>query len=306
MWPNKAVGHIFGANFFDQLRGPQFDLVWIDEMAKFSHPDLVWQQVDMALRLGTFPRCIITTTPRPIKILQDLVQDSTCVVTTGSTFDNAANLAPSFLAHMKKTYSHTSLGQQELYGKILTQREGALWSRSMFRYEHVNIDRLRRLVIAVDPAITCHAQSDETGIVVVGQTEDGTGVLINDLSGKFPPSDWSRKVVEAYWYYKADRVVAEMNRGGDMVEKMIKSVDPTVSFKGVRATRGKIIRAEPVAALYEQKKVVHLQCFERLEEQLCHYTHDTTGYSPDRLDALVWGLSEIFLTHPTQEIRVWG
>ena len=305
-WPNKAVGQLFGADFYDKLRGPQFDLVWIDELAKFHYPRLLWEQVEMGLRLGPNPKCIITTTPRPLALLEDLCKEKSCIVTTGSTFDNAKNLAPGFLDHMEKFYANTSLGQQELYGRILTQRVGALWTRSMITYQDIDRAQFQRVVVAVDPAITCNHNSDETGIVVVARTTNGIGVVLEDLSGHFPPSDWTKRVVEAYWRHQADRVVAEMNKGGDMVEKMLKTIDPTVSFKGVHATRGKITRAEPVAALYEQGKIVHLRSFTKLEDQLCDYTPTTTSYSPDRLDALVWGMSELFLGISPQEVRVWG
>lgn len=297
IWPNGAEAQIFSADSYEQLRGPQFDGAWIDELAKFRYPQETWDQLSFALRLGNNPQCIITTTPKPLSILQDMVKDESVVVTRGSTFDNAKNLSSHFLTSIKRRFDGTRLGAQELYGEVLSQAEGALWT-------HEQLDRLRRretpelarIVVAIDPATTHHEGSDETGIVAVGLAHDGTSYVLEDLSGKMPPAEWARKAVECYHRWKADRVVAEINKGGDLVERLIRTVDPTISFKAVRATRGKYTRAEPVAALYEQGKVFHKdKGLEQLENQMCTYIAGVTTKSPDRLDALVWAITELVL-----------
>lgn len=291
----------------ERLRGPQFDGVWIDELAKFRIPDLLWQQVQLCLRLGQNPRCIITTTPKPIKLLQTLCQDSSVYVTRGSTFDNQNNLAPGFLKQIREQFAGTRLGAQELYAQILTERPGALWNRDMICYRSFSPDAYERIVIAIDPATTHHEASDETGIVVAGLTAAKEVGIIEDLSGRLSPHEWGQRVVCAYWQYKADRVVAETNKGGDLVERVLRVIDSTVSYKEVRATRGKYTRAEPIAALYEQKRVYHTHPFQALEDQMCDYVPGLTSKSPDRMDALVWAVTELLLeseARPT--LRIWG
>ncbi len=297
VWPNGAVAQIFSADQYQQLRGPQFDGAWIDELAKFRYPQEVWDQLSFGLRLGENPQCIITTTPRPINLIQHMLKDEDVVVTRGSTFDNADNLSPAFIKTIKKNYDGTRLGAQELYGEVLSQTEGALWT-------HEQLDALRvpepptlaRIVVAIDPATTNHTGSDETGVVVVGLAHDGKAYVLEDLSGKLPPGEWARQAVASFHRWKADRIVAEVNKGGDLVERIIRSIDPTVSFKAVRATRGKLTRAEPVAALYEQGRVFHVnKGLETLENQMCTFVSGVTTKSPDRLDALVWGVTELIL-----------
>ncbi len=303
---NGAVATLFGGNTPERLRGPQFDFVWIDEFAKFKNPDEVFDQVMMCLRLGAHPRCLITTTPRPIPCLLKLIKNPTTIVTRGSTFDNAENLASSYIQQMKSTYGATRLGAQELYAEMLSERDGALWNRSMIRYQMPADENWRRIVIAIDPATTHHAQSDETGIMVVGLHEDGFVYVLEDLSGKLSPTLWGTRVTEAYWRYKADRVVAEVNKGGDLVERVVKSIDPHVAYKAVRATRGKVVRAEPVAALYEQAKVFHVRPLTLLEQQICDYIPNRTHKSPDRMDALVWAITDLLLAREGEaELKVW-
>ncbi len=304
---NGAVATLFGGNTPERLRGPQFDLVWIDEFAKFKNPDELYDQVMMGLRLGDQPRCIITTTPRPLPLIEKLMKDPKTHLTRGSTFDNAANLAPSYLAQMKATYAATRLGAQELYAEVLTEREGALWNRSLIRYQTPVDENWRRIVIAIDPATTHHDQSDETGIMVVGLHDDGFVYVLEDLSGRLPPTEWGIRVTEAYWRYNADRVVAEVNKGGDLVERIVKSIDPHVAYKAVRATRGKVVRAEPVASLYEQGKVFHSRPLTLLEQQICDYIPNRTSKSPDRMDALVWAITDLMLAREaSSEPKVWG
>ena len=304
---NGAKATLFGGNSPERLRGPQFDFAWIDEFAKFKRPEELFNQVMMCLRLGENPRCIITTTPRPVPFLKKLSDQKTTITTHGTTFDNAKNLAPNYLQEMQKTYAQTTLGLQELYAELLLDHEGALWKREMIRYKMPETEDWKRVVIAIDPATTHHAQSDETGIVIAGLHEDGYVYVLDDLSGKLSPTEWGIKVTEAYWKHKADRVVAEINKGGDLVERVVKSIDPHVSYRAVRATRGKIVRAEPVAALYEQDKIYHIKPFKKLEEQCCEYNPEYTTNSPDRMDALVWAITDLMLAkEATFAPKVWS
>lgn len=310
-WKNGAVAQFFGAEASETLRGPQFDCVWIDEIAKFRKAKEVWEQVQLCLRLGTNPRCIITTTPRPTKFIQDLLASPDVAISRGSTFDNAANLASTYLEQIKKQFLNTRLGAQELYAELLTQTAGALWQRSMIAYQQPEYDQtgrptLERIVIAIDPATTTHDHSDETGIIVAGVDAQKRAYILEDHSGRFSPTDWGRRVVDCYYRLKADRVVVEVNKGGDLVENVLKAIDPTIPIKSVRATRGKYTRAEPIAALYEQSRVLHVQPFSLLEQQICDYVPGITSKSPDRMDALVWALTELLLEsekHPS--LKIW-
>ncbi len=302
IWPNGAHAFLFSASSYNQLRGPQFDGAWIDELAKFRHPQEVWDQLSFALRLGENPQCVITTTPRPIELLQKLMSDPDVHVTRGSTFDNAKNLSPAYLKSIQKKFEGTRLGAQEVYGEILSQTQGALWSHDqLHKLKFKEQPQLRRIVVAIDPATTNHAGSDETGIVAVGLGHDGRAYVLEDLSGKLPPAEWARKAVACFHRLKADRIVAEINKGGDLVERIIRTVDPHISFRAVRATRGKFTRAEPVAALYEQGKISHAQKgLEKLENQMCTFVSGVSSKSPDRIDALVWAVTELMLENQGQ------
>ena len=312
VFKNGAVATCFGGDQVDQLRGPQFDLAWIDEFSKFRRPEALLEQLSFSLRLGHAPKCIITTTPRPLKILEELIKREDVVMTKGSTFENEKNLAPTFLTQVAKQFQHTKLGAQELYGEILSEQEGALWQRSMIHYkqpeyDHRGLPDLSRIVISIDPATTHHDKSDETGITVVGVDKAGYAYVLEDLSGRHSPLSWGQKAVDAYHKYKADRIIAETNKGGDLVERVIRSIDPSASYKEVRATRGKSTRAEPVAALYESERIYHVRPFTKLEEQMCSYVPGITSKSPDRIDALVWGMTELLLTHEARaEAKIWG
>ena len=249
------------------------------------------------LRLGTNPKLVITTTPRPSKLIKDLVKRNgdDVVLIKGSTFDNAENLAESSLKLLKEKYENTSLGRQELYAEIIEEVEGALWTMHLIdrsRKEKKDIPDFSRVVIAIDPAVTSKQTSDETGIIVVGKGQDNRYYVLEDSSGRFSADAWARKAVDLFYEYSADRIVAETNNGGDLVERLIRSVDNQVPYKAVHATRGKIVRAEPISALYEQNKVHHIGSFPVLEDQMISYT-GSFQTSPDRLDALVWGLSEL-------------
>jgi len=304
-WPNGAVANVIGAVNPEKLRGPQFDASWIDELAKFRLHEDVWNQLMMGLRLGAHPRCIITTTPKPLKLIQKILKDPTTVITKGTTYDNKANLAGSFFTQILKQFEGTSLGAQELYAEVLDRRAHALWRRELMQYGSLP-QNIRRIVVAVDPAATHHEKSDETGIIVAALGEDDKIYVLEDLSGKLSPLDWGQRAVKAYFHHKADRLIAEINKGGDMVERIVRSIDTNIAYKAVRATRGKGIRAEPIAALYEQKRVIHVKHFNELETQLCDYVPGLTSKSPDRLDALVWAVTELVLDSESNPVlRVW-
>ena len=301
-WPNGAQAILFNAVEPDQLRGPQFDGAWCDELAKWRYASQTWDQLQFGLRLGEHPRQIVTTTPRPIPVVRRLIKDAATTVTRGRTFDNSANLAAPFLRQIEERYGGTRLGRQELDGEILEDIPGALWNRSIIdeaRFPEAPKD-LTRVIVAVDPAATSGEDSDETGIVVVGCAPDKDGVMqgyiLADRSVKGSPEEWARRAVQAYREFSADKIVAEKNNGGEMVETVLKTVDRTVPIKLVHASRGKVVRAEPISALYEQGRVHHVGRFDKLEDQMCQFSHDMprSEGSPDRVDALVWGLTEIF------------
>ena len=308
---NRSIGEIrltnasriklFSAAEPDRLRGPQFHGAWCDELAAWQYPE-TWDQLQFGLRLGSHPRTIVTTTPRPVKVIRDLLDrtDDSVRVTRGSTFDNAKNLAPSALAQLRARYEGTRLGRQELYAELLLDTPGALWTQDMLDQARIReAPELVRIILAVDPAVTSGEDSDETGIVVVAKGADGRGYLLADRSCRDTPSGWAHRAVADYEEFKCDRVVAEKNQGGDMVELTLRSVMPNISYKGINAKQGKRLRAEPIAALYEQGRISHVGAFEQLEDQLVSWVPDS-GYSPDRLDALVHGFAELDLAFGSQ------
>ncbi len=289
---SKIVG--YAAVSPERLRGPQFHRAWCDELASWQYPD-AFDQLMFGLRLGDNPQCLITTTPKPLKILKDLVVRDDVYLTKGNTFENEENLAESALAMMRERYEGTALGRQELYAEILDDVEGALWNNAMIESCRLNKEEerdLTQIIVAVDPAVTTGDDSDETGIVVVGKDRNNEYYVLEDLSGRHTADSWGRIVLNAYYEWEADRIIAEVNNGGDLVEKVIRDKDNNVSYRSVRATRGKMLRAEPIAALYEQKRVHHMGIFADLESQMCSYVGQLKP-SPDRLDALVWGLTEL-------------
>lgn len=287
---SKIIG--FAAQEPERLRGPQFHRAWCDEIAAWRYPE-AFDQLMFGLRLGDKPQCVITTTPKPIKILKDLIERDDVYVTRGSTFENEENLAESALQMLKDRYEGTNLGRQELYAELIEDFEGALWSPNMIEEARINEDReLQQIIIAIDPAVTANDNSDETGIVIVGKDFNNEFYVLEDLSGRHSADKWGRIAVNAFYEWEADRIVAEVNNGGDLVERLIRNIDATVPYRAVRATRGKILRAEPIAALYEQRRVHHVGAYPELEQQMCSYTGETNS-SPDRLDALVWGLTEL-------------
>ncbi len=294
-WPNGAMATLYSAEEPDRLRGPQHDGAWCDELAAWFYPE-AWDMLQMGMRLGNDPRAIVTTTPRPTAIVKRLLADPTTHATRGSTFDNRANLAPAFMDAIIARYQGTRLGRQELYAELLEDVEGALWSRELLdRLRVQSAPELKRVVVAIDPAVTNEADSDETGIVVAGLGMDGHGYILDDLSGRHSPLEWAQRAINAYRTQRADRIVAEVNNGGQLVEVNLRTVDRNVAYKGVHAAKGKRTRAEPIAALYEQGKVHHVGEFARLEDQLCTWNPLDGDKSPDRLDALVWALSEVML-----------
>jgi predicted phage terminase large subunit-like protein len=298
-WPNGAVATLYSADEPERLRGPQHDLAWCDELAAWRYPE-AWDMLMFGLRLGADPRAVVTTTPRPTRLIKSLLADPAVVVTRGSTSENRANLAPAFLDQIVRRYEGTRLGRQELDAEILEDVPGALWSRGIVEAARVaKVPDLTRVVVAIDPAASTSAGSDETGIVVAGKDERGEGYVLADLSGRYEPAEWAKAAIAAWRSHEADRIVAEVNNGGDMVEATLRVVDPTVSFTAVRAARGKTARAEPVAALYERGRVHHLGALPQLEDQMCAFTagfdRAAAGYSPDRVDALVWALTALLL-----------
>jgi len=289
-----------------QLRGPQFDAAWCDELAKWRYARETWDMLQFGLRLGERPRALVTTTPRPIPVLREIMADETTVTTRGSTFDNAGNLAGSFLRKIRDRYEGTRLGRQELNAEILDDLPGALWTRDMFdAYRIGKAPDMSRIVVAVDPSGTAGDEDDgdSIGIVIAGRGVDGRGYVLADWTCKLSPDGWGRRAVAAYREFKADRIIAERNYGGAMVEHVIRTVDKSASYKEVVASRGKVARAEPVAALYEQGKISHIDALPELEDQCCLIGPD--GFigegSPDRADALVWALTELMLDGSTYD-----
>jgi len=294
IWPNGCIGTIYSGDEPDQVRGPSHDRSWIDELAKFKYPQAIWDNLMFGLREGEDMRILVTTTPRPIPIIKNLVKDPNTIAVRGSTYENKDNLPKKYFDYVIAPYVGTRLGKQEIEGKILDDNPDALWTRKIIDDNRRNkFPELVRVVIAVDPEATANEKSSETGIVAIGISADGHGWLLGDDSLRASPDEWGNAVVTAYHKYNADRIIGEVNNGGDMIEYVIKTVDPNVSYKSVRASRGKYIRAEPVAALYEQGKIHHVGNFPDLEDQLCEWVPGEK--SPDRLDALVWGVTELML-----------
>ncbi|WP_103255785.1 DNA-packaging protein [Tabrizicola aquatica] len=304
VWPNGAVAQVFSAHEPEAMRGPQFDAAWADELGKWKKGAEAWDQLQFALRLGKNPQAVVTTTPRNVGVLKAILKNPSTVITHAPTEANRAYLAESFLAEVQARYGGTRIGRQELEGVLVEDEEGALWTQTML--ERARLDTLpvfNRVVVAVDPPVTSMKTSDECGIVVVaadtrGEPKDWRAVVLEDASVKgATPEGWARAALAAMERHGADRLVAEVNQGGDLVERLVRMVDPLVPFRAVHATRSKMLRAEPVAALYEQGRVAHVRGLQALEEQMCRMT--ATGWqgagSPDRLDALVWALTDLML-----------
>lgn len=309
-WPSGAVAFTYSAEEPNRLRGPQHDYAWGDELAAWQYPE-AYDQLMFGLRLGNAPQVIFTTTPKPVRLIRELaVRGTDCgqlragttahadvVMTRGSTYENVANLAPTFIHETVRRYEGTTLGRQELYAEILEDIEGALWTTSMIDEHRVlpgaGIPDMKRIVVAVDPAVTSKASSDETGIVVIGLGANGHLYVFHDGTLKATPNAWAKRVIELYHLYSADRVIGETNNGGELVETVIRNINANIPFTAVNASRGKTRRAEPIVALYEQGKVHHVGTLVNLEQQMTTWREGLGMPSPDRMDALVWGATEL-------------
>ena len=299
VWPNGVMATTYSADEPDLLRGPQNHYAWADELAAWRYPE-AWDQLQFGLRLGAHPRAIVTTTPRPTKIIRELLAHPATVVTRGSTFDNRSNLPQAFFDKVVRKYEGTRLGRQELEAEILDDAPGALWKRDALETNRrATPPDMRRIVVAIDPAVTATEESDETGIVVCGLGDDQHGYVLDDLSGRYGPLAWASRAVYAYERHRADAIVIETNQGGDMAEQTIRTVNPNVRVIRVHASRGKRTRAEPVAALDEQGRIHHVGMFAELEDQMCSWD-PASADSPDRIDARVWGFTELMLGEDTR------
>ena len=311
-WPNGAMAYCFSADEPERLRGHQHEAGWCDEIAAWRFPD-AWDQFKFGLRLGQNPRCVITSTPKPIQLMRDIISDPHTVVTRASTYENRANLAPAFFDSIIRKYEGTRLGRQELLAELLEDIPGALWTRAVIdayklEYHTIRWDLLTRIVVAIDPAVTHGENSDETGICVAALARSGHVIVLEDCSCRESPLGWARIAIGAFKRYRANIVAGEVNNGGDLVAANIHAVDPMIPFRAVHASRGKYVRAEPVAALYEQGRVHHVikpgdeehtQAMGLLEDQMCTFVPGEK--SPDRMDALVWAITEL-LIDPEQAV----
>ena len=307
-WRNGAIAQVFSAEDPGSLRGPQFGAAWCDELAKWRYPQETWDMLQFGLRLGEWPRTLVTTTPRPLLMLKRLMADPQNAVTRAATRRNADHLAPAFLAAIEEKYGGTQLGRQELDGEVVEDRVGALWTRNTIESARAEMpDRLSRIVVAIDPPAASHARADSCGIVAAGIDAGGTiFVLADDTRAAVKPSEWALAAIALYHRLEADALVAEVNQGGDMVAAVIAEADPSVPVVQVRATRGKFLRATPVALLYEQGRVKHCGAFGGLEDEMCAFATDGLpgGKSPDRLDALVWAITQLALVPKAPEPRM--
>jgi len=306
VWPNGSIATLYTADKPDRLRGPQHHWAICDELAAWRYIQDAWDMLMMGLRLGETPQCAIATTPRPIKLLRQLLLDPAVAVTRGNTYENRGNLAPAFFSQILRKYEGTRLGRQEIGAEILDDVPGALWTHSKLEENRIaHAPNLKRIVIGVDPAVSANMDSsNETGIIIAGVDANEEGYVLDDLSGIYTPLEWARSVIGAYDKHGADAVVGEVNQGGDLVESNIKSVAEImhlkgerstgeINFKAVRATRGKYVRAEPISAIDEQGRIHHVGMLAALEDQLCSWIPGED--SPDRMDARVWAFTELML-----------
>jgi phage terminase large subunit-like protein len=294
-WKNGAMAFTYSAEEPERLRGPQHGAGWCDELCAWKYPE-TWDMFLFGLRLGSTPKVAITTTPKPTPLIKQLIKDPLARVVRGSTYDNLENLAGTFRKTVVAKFEGTRLGRQELHAEILEDNERALWHRKMidpYRLQKKELPDFIKVVVAVDPAVSTNEKSADTGIIVVALGVDKRYYVLDDFTCTLSPDKWARRVKVAYETWHADKVVGEINNGGDLVESVIRHVMPNVKYDKVRASRGKIIRAEPIAALYEQGRVSHLGNLVLLEDQMCDYDPINSDTSPDRLDALVWGLTEL-------------
>lgn len=307
-WPWGAIATLYSADEPERLRGPQHDLAAVDELGSWRRPE-AWDNLMLGLRLSERPLCAVATTPRPVKLIRDLVsrEGDGVVVTRGTSYENRNNLSPQFFDSITKKYQGTRLGRQELMGELLLDVPGALWKLDQLdRLRRSEAPELQRIVVAIDPSGSAGEEADECGIVVAGVDYDAHAWILADASGKYQPTEWAKRATELYYEFRADRIVAETNFGGQMVEATIRAVDRNVAYCAVSASRGKVARAEPVAALYEQGRVHHVGTFPELEDQMCAFTarfdRARAGFSPGRVDALVWAVTDLIL----QPMKSWG
>ncbi len=295
IWPNGAEATLFSAERPEALRGPQFDAAWCDELAKWRYDEDTWDMLQFGLRLGQHPQQVVTTTPRPTRLVKRLLGDPACIVTRAATMDNQANLAPGFIEHVVGRYVGTQLGRQELDGDVIDDTPGALWTRDLLDRQRQNASaKLVEVIVALDPPASTGPKADACGIIVIGRGDDGMAYVIDDRSVQgATPSAWSAVAREAYREHQASALIGEVNQGGELVREIVLRDAPDIVFQPVRAVVGKLLRAEPVAALYERGRVFHVGNFDLLEDEMCRYVGH--GKSPDRLDALVWGVSWLLL-----------
>ena len=301
-WPNGARSLLFTADEPERLRGKQHEKLWADELGSWRYAES-WDQAMFGLRLGDNPQAIVTTTPKPIKVIKELMADPNTIVTRGTTYENRASLAPKFFDKIIRKYEGTRLGRQELNAEVLDDNPRALWHRADIDKGRVReAPTLRRIVVGLDPNVKNRdfaelrksaTTLDEAGIVIAGQASDGQFYVLGDRSLDAGPNEWGAAAVKAFRDFACDRIIGETNNGGDMVEMTIRAVDRNVSYKSVTASRGKAIRAEPIAALYEQGRVHHVGSFPELEDEMCDFDPVTSVKSPNRMDALVWALTEL-------------
>lgn len=309
-FPSGAIGITRSADEPERLRGPQFTKFWADELCAWRFMEEAWNQIMFGFRLKTTNlRGIITTTPKPLKLLKQIKSDASTVVTVGSSYDNRSNLSDTYYSKVIAPYVGTRIGRQEIDAEILDDNPGALWTRTLIdaykiKFTEIRWDLVVRIVVAIDPAVSSGEASAETGIVVCGLTLSGHVIVIDDVSCKESPIGWARAAIAAFKKYNADLIVGEVNNGGDLVAANIAAVDPNLPFRAVRASRGKKTRAEPVSNLYEQGRVHHVGSFPILEDQMCDYIPDSGMPSPDRMDALVWGVFELLLDQEETTHRV--
>ena len=301
-WPNGAVGLVFSAEDPDSLRGPQFDAAWCDEIGVWARGEAVWNNLQFGLRLGETPRCVATTTPRPVPLVKRLMRGE-AVVTHSATRDNAEHLAPGFVDSVEAAYAGTALARQELFGELLEDLDGALWRRSDLDRNRVVTppDRFEDLIVAIDPPTTSHSHSDACGIIVAGTScaagFDEKAFILADASARgLTPTDWAARAVRLAVEFGASRMIAEANQGGEMLRTVFESVGCPVPIELRHARLGKRARAAPVAALYAQGRVAHVGRFDALEDEMCRFGTDGMVRSPDRVDALVWAVTSLMLT----------
>jgi len=304
-----AIVHMFSAEEPERLRGPKHEKVWGDEVAAWKYGPECMDQIAFGLRIGDRPQMICTTTPKPVKVVRDLVKDRNCVVTLGTSYENRENLSRTFFETIVKKYEGTRLGDQELRGLLLEDLPGALWKRKMIDDNRVmlrDVPPLIRVVVAIDPAVTASEESDETGIGAVGISFDQHLFVLEDASLRGTPLEWARAAAGLLSKHRGDRVVAEVNNGGDLVEGNLRAIAPNVPFRAVHATRGKLVRAEPVAALYEQGRVHHVReaDLSLLEDQMCSWVPGMGMKSPDRMDWLVWACTDLLVNPATETWRI--